>query len=72
MLALLSADRYLIPFGATFIDAQDADIPDMVMPACVHATGDIQVELADVVQVVEVVETLLNRLRNRDRLGVRK
>src|SRR5437660_12053042 len=43
---------------------------NMVMAARVHAARDIEVELTDVVQIVEVVETALDRFGNRYRFGV--
>ncbi|CRM94327.1 hypothetical protein [Pseudomonas sp. 22 E 5] len=43
---------------------------DVVVTTGVHATGDVQVQLADVEQVVQVVETALDRFGDRDRLGV--
>src|SRR2546425_459644 len=67
---LIPADLDLVPLLAVLVDAEDADVPDVVVAAGVHAARDVQVELADLVQVVEVVESLLDRLRDRDRLGV--
>ncbi|MNT81753.1 hypothetical protein D3C72_2213780 [compost metagenome] len=42
----------------------------MVVTTGVHAAGDVQVQFADVEQVVQVVETALDRFGDRDRLGV--
>src|SRR6185369_10466169 len=67
---LIAADLDLVPLLAVLVDAEDADVSDMVVAAGVHAAGDVEVELADLVQVVEVVEALLDRLRHRDRLRV--
>src|SRR5207302_11375508 len=67
---LVAADLDLVPLLAVLIDAQDADVPDVVVAAGVHAARDVQVELADLVQVVEVVESLLDRLRDWARLGI--
>src|SRR5881394_1541541 len=67
---LVAADLDLVPLLAVLIDAEDADVADVVMSAGVHAARDVEVELADVEQVVEVVEATLDRLRDRDRLGV--
>src|SRR6202171_4866427 len=71
-LGLIAADRDLVPLLAILIDAEHADIADVVVPARVHATGNVEIELADVIQVIEVVEAPLYRFRDRDRLGVRK
>src|SRR6478752_2361716 len=67
---LVAADFDLVPLLAVLIDAEDADVADVMVAAGVHAAGNVEVDLADVVLVVEVVEPLLQRLRHRDRLGV--
>src|SRR6266571_5112313 len=64
---LVAPDLDLVPLLAVLVDA---DMADVVVPAGVHAPGDIEIDLADIVQIVEVVETLLNGLGYRDRLGV--
>src|SRR5213075_1610516 len=69
-LALVPAHLDLIPLLAVLIDAQDADVADVVVAAGIHAAGDVEVELADVVQVVQIVEAPLDRFGHRDRLGV--
>src|SRR5581483_9694236 len=69
-LALVAADFDLVPLLAVLIDAEDADVADVVVAAGVHASGDVEVELADVVQVIEVLEALLDRLRHRDRAEI--
>src|SRR5678815_1521617 len=65
--SLVSADLDLVPLLAVLVDAEDADVADVVVPAGVHAPGDVEIELTDIVQVVEVVEALLDRLGHRDR-----
>src|SRR4051812_1433872 len=50
---LVSADLDLVPLFAVLIDAEDADMAYVVMTAGVHAAGDIEIQLADVVQVIE-------------------
>jgi hypothetical protein len=72
VVALPAADRDLVPLGSVLVDAEDADVAHVVVAAGIHAAGDVEVELADVVQVVEVVEALLDGERDRDRLGVRE
>ena len=44
----------------------------VVMSAGVHAARDVELELADVVEIVEVVKTSLDRLRDGNRLGIRE
>src|SRR3954471_11643263 len=69
---LITADLDLVPLLAVLVDAEDADMADVVMAAGVHAARDVEVELADLVQVIQVVEALLDRLRDRNRLRVRQ
>src|SRR5712692_9195948 len=64
----VAADLDLVPLLAVLVDAEDADVADVMMAAGVHAARDIEVELADVVQVVEIVEATLDRFRHWDRL----
>src|SRR5258708_5717263 len=59
--ALRAADRTLVPLRAVLVDAEHADVANVVMAAGVHATGDVEIELTDVVQVIEIVEAALNR-----------
>ena len=43
---------------------------DMVMTAGIHATGDVEIDFADVEQIVEIVKTLLDGIGNGNRLGI--
>src|SRR5574337_2044883 len=70
VIALGAADRDLVPLLAILVDAEDADVADVVVAAGVHAAGDVDVDVADVVQVVEVIEALLDRLRDRNALRI--
>src|SRR5947209_726483 len=67
---LIAPDLDLVPLLAALVDAEYADVADVMVATGVHAAGDIEVDLADIVQVVEIVEALLNCLGHRDRLGV--
>ncbi|SPA36077.1 exported hypothetical protein [Cupriavidus taiwanensis] len=49
---LPAAQGDLVPGLAGLVDAEDADMADMMMPARVDAARDVEVELADVVHVV--------------------
>src|SRR5882672_4023023 len=69
---LVAADADLVPLLAVLVDAENADVTDVVMPAGIHAAGNVEVQLADVVDVVQAVEALLDRLRHWDGLGIRK
>src|SRR5688572_16044599 len=46
-LALVSPDFDLVPLLAVLVDAEDADVPDVVVAAGIHAAGDVEVDLAD-------------------------
>src|SRR5450830_478819 len=61
---------HLVELFAFLVHPEDADMADVVVTAGVHATGNVQVQLADIEQVVEIVEAALDRLGDRDRLGV--
>src|SRR6478735_12235620 len=65
-----AADGDLVPLLAMLVDAEDADVADMMVPAGVHAAGHLDLDVAEVVQVVEVVETLVDLRGDTDRTGV--
>src|ERR1700693_4545011 len=48
LIAWRAADRDLIPLAAVFIDAENADIADVMMAAGIDATGGVQFDPADV------------------------
>src|SRR5450432_3333954 len=60
--ALVTADRNLVPLLAVLIDTEHADVAHMVMTAGIHAARNIERDVAEVVQVVEIVEASLDRL----------
>src|SRR5690606_36316384 len=41
VIALATADRDLVPLGAALVDAKDADVADVIVPAGIHAAGDV-------------------------------
>src|SRR5690606_25995070 len=61
---------HLVELGTFLVHPENADMADVVVPAGIHAAGNVQVQLADVEQVIEVVEAALDGFGNRDRLGV--
>src|SRR5712664_3589996 len=67
---LVAADLYLIPLLAALVDAENAYMADVVVTAGVHASGNVEIDFTDVVQVIEIVEALLDGLGYRDRFGV--
>src|SRR5690606_37388974 len=60
----------LVELAAFLVDAEDADMTDMVVTTGVHAAGDIDIQLAEIVHVIHVIKVTLDRFGNRDRLGV--
>src|SRR5207302_1895699 len=69
-LALVAADLDLVPLLAVLIHAEDADVAHVVVAARVHAAGNVQIELADVVLVIEIIEAPLDRFRDRNGLRI--
>src|ERR1700733_234624 len=65
-----AADGDLIPLFAALIDAEDADVADVMVTAGVHAPGHLDVDLAQIVQIVVVVELLVDEFRNLDGAGI--
>src|SRR5688572_24198837 len=62
-----AAERDLVPLLPALIDTEDADVADRMVTAAVHAAGHLQLDLAEVVQVVEVVEALVDLRGDRNR-----
>ena len=46
VLALVAADRHLVPLAAVLVDAEHADVADVMVTARVHAAGDVEVDVA--------------------------
>src|SRR5579871_3716739 len=55
-----ATERDLIPLLAVLIHPENADVPDVVVSASVHTTGHLDLDLAQIVQVVEIIEALLD------------
>src|SRR5262245_12667360 len=68
-----TADGDLVPLFTVLIDTENADVSDVMMAARVHATGHLDLYLAEIVEVVEITEVGLNLLGywNRGRVGKR-
>src|SRR5690606_41057681 len=62
-----AAQGYLVELRALLIHAENADMAHVMVAAGVHAAGDIQVQLAQVEQVVQIIEAALDGLGHRDR-----
>jgi hypothetical protein len=50
----------LVPLLAVLVDAEHADVADVVMAAGIHAAGHLQLDLAQVVEVVEIIKVRLD------------
>src|SRR5471032_2881540 len=70
VVALRPADRHLIPFAAILVDAENADAAHVMVAAGIDTAGNVQLDFADVVLEVDIVETFGNRGGDRQRLGV--
>ena len=65
-----AAERDLIELGALLLDAENADMADMVVAAGVDAAGNLQLQLADVALPLQRGEALGDVLRDDDRAGI--
>src|SRR6266581_4818904 len=68
--ALCAADRDLVPLLAVLIDAEDADVADVMMSAGIHAARHVELDVSDVVQIIEVVEPALDRFGDGNGFGI--
>src|SRR5271156_5431634 len=68
----LAAERDLIKLLTIFLDAENADVADMVMAAGVDAAGNVDVQPAEVAREVVVAETPGDFLRDRNRSRIRE
>src|SRR6478736_5581069 len=64
------ADRDLIELLVVLLDAENADVADMMMAAGVDAAGDVDVQPAEIARHVEVAEAAGDLLRDRDRARI--
>src|SRR5690606_18079647 len=67
-----AADGELVEFLALLVEAEDADVADVVMAAGVDAAGDVDGQRPDVVLAPEIREPLRELLGDRDRAGCGK
>src|SRR5271154_875796 len=63
----LAAERDLIKLLAVLLDAENADMADMVMAAGIDAAGNIDVQPAEVAGEIAVAEAPRNLLADRNR-----
>src|ERR1700761_5457726 len=67
-----AADGDLVDFLAVLLDAENADMADMVMAAGIDAAGNIDVQPADQVGGIMVGKAARQFLRDRDRTRIRQ
>src|SRR5215813_6620405 len=65
-----AADRHLVIFLAVLLDAEDADVPDVMVTAGIDAAGDIDVQPSEIAGQIEVLETAGDLVGHRDRARV--
>src|SRR6516225_3511453 len=67
MLGGVAAERELVIFGAVLLEAENADMANMVMAASIDAARDLDAERADLALARAIGEAPRDRLRDRDR-----
>ena len=70
MVTGVSTQRDLVPVFSILVDAQQADMTHMVMPAGIHAAGNIYFYITDTIQAIKRLETPGDILRHIDRGGI--
>src|SRR5580700_11139420 len=65
-----AADRDLIKFLAVLLDAQNADMADMMVAAGVDAAGNVDMQPADQFRGIVIGKTAGQLLRNRNRTRI--
>src|SRR5262249_52367131 len=66
----LATERDLIKLLAVLLDAENADMADMVVAAGIDAAGNIDVQTAQIAREIGLVEAPGDFLRNRDRARI--
>src|SRR5690606_7015982 len=72
LFARAAAQLDLIKLFAFFINTQNPDVTYVVMTTSVHTAGYVEVNIAQVIHVIEIVKLTLNRFGNRDGFSVSK
>ncbi len=65
-----AADRDLVELLAVLLDAENADVADMMMAAGIDAAGDVDVQPAEIAGEFEVAEPPGQFLGDRDRARI--
>ena len=56
----------LVEFLAFFLQTQNADVTDMVVGTSVDAAGNLDFQLANIVQALKIIQPFCNRQGDRD------
>src|ERR1039458_8129393 len=67
-----AADRDLIELFIVLLDAENADVADVMMAAGVDASGNVDVQRAEIAGEVAIAEPPADLLRHRNGAGVRQ
>ena len=62
LIGLAPAKGHLEKFFAFFINPKNADVADVVVATGVHAARDVEFNGAQVVQIIQVIEAILDGL----------
>ena len=65
-----AANGDLVPGFAALVDTKYADVANMVVSAGIHAARHLDVEFAQVVLVIVIVETIVDEFRDVDGAGI--
>src|ERR1700676_230237 len=65
-----TADGDLIPLLAVLIDAENPDVADVMMAASVHTARHLDLDRAQVVEIIQIVEARVYLLGHVDRAGI--
>src|SRR6478735_1228230 len=72
VLGCVATERDLVGFDAALLQAENADMADMVVAAGIDAAGDLDVQLSDLALTRGIREAMLDGLGDRDRARCRQ
>src|SRR5262249_9826844 len=65
-----AANRHLVKFLAVLLDAENADMPDVMVTAGVDAAGDVDVQPSEIASQIKILEAARDFFGHRDRARV--
>src|SRR5262245_14994721 len=69
-IVVAAADGHLVELLAVLLDAENADMADVVVAAGIDTAGNVDVQPAEIVGEIEILEAAGDLLRHRDRTGI--